>query len=217
MSDTSIDDVTGDAAGGPDDADGVGQTSPNKRLAPFIVLGIAVVIGAFFWILVGAKTGKDADSASTPLMDKPAPDVKATTLDGASFDLARRKGSWVVLNFFNSTCVPCEQEHPELVKFDTEQRASGTDGAELYTIASDNTPADVKAFFAKNGGTWPILVDSDGAINVKFGVSKVPETWIIDPNGFVRYRTISTGLTDDALTRELGHLKSLYNAVIPAS
>ena len=36
-----------------------------------------------------------------------------TTLDDESFDLARRKGSWVVLNFFNSTCVPCVAEHPE--------------------------------------------------------------------------------------------------------
>ena len=38
------------------------------------------------------------------------------------FDLARRKGSWVVLNFFNSTCAPCKAEHPELVEF-TEQQA----------------------------------------------------------------------------------------------
>jgi cytochrome c biogenesis protein CcmG/thiol:disulfide interchange protein DsbE len=188
-----------------------------RPLAPFVVLGITVVIAGLFWILVVAKNGADADSADTPLMNKPAPVVKATALDGTSFDLQRRKGSWVVLNFFNSTCVPCEQEHAELVKFDNEQKALGADGVELYTVASDNDTADVKAFFAANGGTWPVLVDSNGAIDVAFGVAKVPETWIIDPNGYVRYRTIATGLTDNALTIVVNDLKEVYNSGLPSS
>ena len=53
--------------------------------------------------------------ADSPLIGRPAPEATGTLDDGTSFDLSRRKGSWVVLNFFDPTCVPCIQEHPELV------------------------------------------------------------------------------------------------------
>lgn len=179
-------------------------TSP-RRVAPFIVLGVTAVIAGLFYILIGAKTN-EAETADSPLLGRPAPVVKTTTLDGKPFDLQRRKGSWVVLNFFNSTCVPCVQEHPELMKFATEQ-AQLSDGAELYTVVWDDNRGAVQKFFADNGGTWPILTDDDARIEVAFGVAKVPETWIIDPNGFVVSRHLG-GTTDDQLTRLVGQAKA---------
>jgi cytochrome c biogenesis protein CcmG/thiol:disulfide interchange protein DsbE len=177
-----------------------------RRVAPIIVVIVAVVIAGLFWILVSAKRGDQADTADSPLLGKPAPAVKATTLDGKPFDLQRRKGSWVVLNFFNSTCVPCVKEHPELVKF-AEQQAQLPDGAELYTVVNYDDDSNVANFFKDNGGTWPVLTDPDANISVAFGVSKVPETWIIDPAGFVVSRSIS-GLTDDGLTQLLAKAKA---------
>ncbi len=179
-------------------------TSP-RRVAPFIVLGVTAVIAGLFYILIGAKTN-EAETADSPLLGRPAPVVKTTTFDGKPFDLQRRKGSWVVLNFFNSTCVPCVQEHPELMKFATEQ-AQLSDGAELYTVVWDDNRGAVQKFFADNGGTWPILTDDDARIEVAFGVAKVPETWIIDPNGFVVSRHLG-GTTDDQLTRLVGQAKA---------
>ncbi len=191
--------------------DGVPET--RTRLAPIVVLVVAVVMAGLFWILIGAKSGDEADTAYTPLLDKPAPSVVTTTLDGKPFDLQRRKGSWVVLNFFNSTCVPCIREHPELVSFADQQDRLGTAGAELYTVVSTNDREEaVSGFFADNGGTWPILADPDAAIQVAFGVSKVPETWIIDPDGRVVFRTISE-VSDDSLTRQLAELRAVYNQV----
>jgi hypothetical protein len=52
----------------------------------------------------------------------------------------------------------------------------------LYTVINDDNDDSVRAFFSKNGGEWQKLRDVDGAISVAFGVAKVPETWIIDPN-----------------------------------
>ena len=189
-------------------ADATGQAptgSSPRRVAPFIVLGVTAVIAGLFYILIGAKTN-EAETADSPLLGRPAPVVKTTTLDGKPFDLQRRKGSWVVLNFFNSTCVPCVQEHPELMKFATEQ-AQLSDGAELYTVVWDDNRGAVQKFFADNGGTWPILTDDDARIEVAFGVAKVPETWIIDPNGFVVSRHLG-GTTDDQLTRLVGQAKA---------
>jgi cytochrome c biogenesis protein CcmG, thiol:disulfide interchange protein DsbE len=177
-----------------------------RPVAPIIVLVVAVIVAGLFWILVSAKSGDPADTADSPLLGNPAPAVNATTLDGKPFDLQRRKGSWVVLNFFNSTCVPCVKEHPELVKFADEQ-AKLADGAELYTVINYDDESAVKAFFAKNGGSWPVLSDPDANISVAFGISKVPETWIIDPAGYVVQRAI-VGLTDDDLTRLLEQAKA---------
>ena len=161
-----------------------------RRIAPIIVLVVAAVLGGLFWVLASSKS--DADTlgvVDSHLLGRTAPSVRSTTLDGEPFDLSRRKGSWVVLNFFNPTCIPCIAEHPELVAFADQQAALGADGAELYTIMQlPYRINDVVAFFDERGGTWPVVLDDDGAINVSFGVAQVPETFIIDPDGIVRLR-----------------------------
>jgi len=151
-------------------------------------VGAALVFVALaVWVL--ASAGRDDATARSPLLGQPAPAVVTTTTDSASFDLARRKGSWVVLNFFNSTCVPCIAEHPALVSF-VGREALRADGAEFYSVINDDSDTAVEDFFARRGGDWPRLRDDDGAIAVAFGVAKVPETWVIDPNGFVRLRIL---------------------------
>jgi cytochrome c biogenesis protein CcmG/thiol:disulfide interchange protein DsbE len=179
-----------------------------RPVAPFVAAAVGVVLAAFFVVLVMAEPG-DSIVAKSPLLGKPAPEVKSTVIDGGDFDLSRRKGSWVALNFFNSTCVPCIQEHPLLVDFAEEQKTSD-DPVEVYSIINDDSDSAVKAFFASNGGDWPKVRDDDGAISVAFGVAKVPETWIIDPDGFVRLRILGA-LTEGFLTEQLDSLKRQYS------
>lgn len=173
----------------------------------YIAAAAGVLLLAFLVVLAMAKPG-DSESASSPLLGQAAPVVKSTTIGGGDFDLARRKGSWVVLNFFNSTCVPCRQEHPFLVDFAKEQESSDN-AVELYTVVNDDADGPVQAFFDTNGGDWPAIRDDDGAISVAFGVAKVPESWVIDPNGFVRLR-IMGALTKGFLTSRLDELKSQF-------
>ena len=113
------------------------------------------MLAALFIVLAKSKAEKP-DVTSSFLLGKPAPAVVSTTLDGKAFDLSRRKGSWVVLNFFQSTCLPCKAEHPELVAF-AAQQAGIADGAELYTIIKDDSDAAVSKWFAEQGGSWPIV------------------------------------------------------------
>jgi cytochrome c biogenesis protein CcmG/thiol:disulfide interchange protein DsbE len=160
-----------------------------RKTAPFVALAIAVVLAALFVVLAGAKND-DRETARTPLMNEPAPDSIGALADGTTFDLARRKGSWVVLNFFDPTCVPCVNEHPELVQFDESQAALGDDGAELYTVVYAGENDEVLDFFDDNGGGWPVVFDDDGSISAAFGVNQVPETWIIDPDGVIQWRGI---------------------------
>jgi cytochrome c biogenesis protein CcmG/thiol:disulfide interchange protein DsbE len=176
-------------------------------MAPFISLAVAAVVAALFVVLASGKAAKP-DVTSSFLLGKPAPAVVSTTLDGKPFDLGRRKGSWVVLNFFQSTCLPCKAEHPELVAF-AAQQAGIADGAELYTVVKDDADSAVSNWFADHGGNWPIVKDDDGSIATAFGVAQVPETWIIDPSGVVVVRHPTT-ITADSLSTELQRLRQAY-------
>jgi cytochrome c biogenesis protein CcmG/thiol:disulfide interchange protein DsbE len=178
-----------------------------RRVAPFVSLGAAAALAALFVVLAGGKAEKP-DVTSSFLLGKPAPAVISATLDGKPFDLTRRKGSWVVLNFFQSSCLPCKAEHPELVAF-AAQQASIADGAELYTVMKDDSDEAVRKWFAEQGGSWPIIKDDDGSISTAFGVAQVPETWIIDPSGTVVSRYART-ITADALSSDLQRLRQAF-------
>lgn len=104
-----------------------------RRIAPLIVGVVAIVMVGLIVVLAGADPDR-SESADSPLIGRPAPEATGTLDDGTSFDLARRKGSWVVLNFFDPECVPCIQEHPELVQFSEDQASLGVEGAELYSV-----------------------------------------------------------------------------------
>ncbi|MEY2401395.1 MAG: cytochrome c biosis protein CcmG, thiol:disulfide interchange protein DsbE [Ilumatobacteraceae bacterium] len=184
-----------------------GSGRSGRRMAPFISLGVAVVVAALFVVLASGKADKP-DVTSSFLLGKPAPAVVSSTLDGKPFDLGRRKGSWVVLNFFQSTCLPCKAEHPELVTF-AAQQAGISDGAELYTVIKDDADEAVSKWFGEHGGDWPVVKDDDGSIATAFGVAQVPETWIIDPSGVVVIRHATT-VTADSLATELQQLRQAY-------
>jgi cytochrome c biogenesis protein CcmG/thiol:disulfide interchange protein DsbE len=180
--------VSGHDRAGPEAAPG---RPARSRLAPFVALGVAIVMIALIVLLIGADPDQN-NSADSALLGRPAPEATGTLGSGEHFDLSRRKGSWVVLNFFRSDCVPCIQEHPELIEFVDQQRQLGSDGAEFYSVVTGDTVERVERFFAERGGDWPVIYSEADEFSVAFGVAAVPETWIIDPAGIVQERFIST-------------------------
>jgi cytochrome c biogenesis protein CcmG/thiol:disulfide interchange protein DsbE len=181
------------------------NTGRSRRVAPWIAGGVAIVVFALFVVLLTADKGRQ-ESAASPLIGNVAPDSEGVLADGSPFELSRRKGSWVVLNFFTHNCVPCVREHPELIEFTKQQGALGNAGAELYTIVRDSTRDQVDDFFAERGGGWPIVYDPDYEFSNQFGVTLVPETWIIDPSGVVRARII-TEVTAEGLGALIDQLR----------
>ena len=173
---------------------------PRRRTAPYLAAAVAVVLVALVVILARGRDGA-AERTVSPLLDRPAPAIVGTTMDGKPFDLSTRKGSWVLVNFFQTTCTPCKQEHPELLAF--VQRGGR---AELVTVVWSDTPAKVRAFFAENGGTWPVVNDPQNRISVAYGVTAVPETFVIDPQGVVRQHITgrTTAAQLDGVLTELG-------------
>jgi cytochrome c biogenesis protein CcmG/thiol:disulfide interchange protein DsbE len=179
--------------------------APARRSVAIIALAVAAVCAVFFVVLVFAKSS--TDTAKTELLGQPAPPIEETTVDGKSFDLATRRGSWVVLNFFATWCTPCRGEHPELLRFAQTHEESGV---ELVSIADATDTKDViDKFVGQNGGAgdWPIVTDPSSQVRISYGVAKTPETWIIDPDGVVRARVVTTvtaSKLDDLLQRVSG-------------
>lgn len=200
--------VVDDTAPAGEQADAGGPSGRRRRVAPLLVGVIALVMVGLFVVLAGADPSRK-ESADSPLIGRPAPEATGTLDDGTSFDLSRRKGSWVVLNFFDPTCIPCIQEHPELIQFADDQATLGADGAELYSVITRGDKAEIDEFFADNGGDWPAIYSEADEFPVAFGVSQVPETWIIDPSGVVQLRLISK-VTADQLNTILQQFREQY-------
>lgn len=197
----SIADATESAPDDPAPAD-----RPGGRLAPFVALGIAVALIGLVVLFVGADPDAPRTDGRSPLLGRPAPEAVGELDDGTPFDLSRRKGSWVVLNFFQSSCIPCIAEHPELVEFVDQQRGLGNDGAEFYSVVTGDTRENVEEFFEREGGDWPVIYSDGDQITVAFGVAQVPETWIIDPQGVVQLR-IQGEVTSGGLSVTLQQLR----------
>jgi len=153
-----------------------------RRLGPLIALPVLVVVAGLVWI--AATAGKpDAYDARSPLLGKPAPGVAGATVQGGRFDLGAVRGRWVVVNYFATWCRECRVEHPELERFFQTHKAAGD--ATVVSVVFNDTPKAVREFLADNGGSWPMVIDPAGQIAVNFGVGKVPESYLVSPNGYV--------------------------------
>ncbi len=160
-----------------------------KHTIRWAALGVAV----FFVVLVGflAVSKKQTETADSPLLGRVAPSLVGTTLDGKPFDLTDHRGKYVVVNFFASWCQPCRVEAPELRRWALKHQASGD--AMLVNVLFQDTPEAAKKFFATYGGvSWPVLVTDTDTIGLDWGVAKVPETYVVNPQGVVVTKTIST-------------------------
>ncbi len=189
----------------PDDMPTIATRRP---LAPYLALGLALLIAGFVILLARAPKGDAPESAATPLLNAAAPNLTGKTMNGDTFDLASRRGSWVVLNFFSSTCTPCREEHPALVEFYDAQAAKPPESrVELVTSVFAQDEAPVRKFFAEQGGDWPVVFDPNNAAALAYSIAKVPETWIIDPFGVVRKHVITT-LTAERLELLISQLRA---------
>lgn len=169
--------------------------SRRRSTTRLAALGVAVVVIALIGVLAISKT--QTESAKSPLLGKVAPSLSGTTIDGEPFDLTAQRGRWVVVNFFASWCQPCRDEAPELRKWSERHAAAGD--AELVNVLFQDTEDRARDFFAEYGGaSWPVLAADTDTIGLDWGVAKVPETFVVNPDGVVVAKTIST-VTESSL------------------
>ncbi|HSP02510.1 MAG TPA: TlpA disulfide reductase family protein [Acidimicrobiales bacterium] len=164
-----------------------------RRIGPWIAGAVLVVLAAFIGVLA---TGGDDDGVRSTLIGRPAPGISGETIDDATYDLADHRGEFVVVNYFATWCVPCIREHPELVEFEERHRETGD--ASVVSVVFDSRPQQVREFFAEYGGEWPVVLDPDGRTALEYGVTGVPESYLVAPDGTVLLK-IEGGVTAEAL------------------
>jgi cytochrome c biogenesis protein CcmG, thiol:disulfide interchange protein DsbE len=172
-----------------------------KRPALWIAVGIGIVAAAFVGVLATRHQAGDVQ-ADSPLLGQQAPEVAGPSLDGSNVSLAQFRGRYVVVNFFASWCVPCQQEQPELTRFAQQHSAAGD--AQIVSVVYQDSADAVRQMFAKSGSGWPVIDDSKAKVD--FGVRGVPESFLVDPQGIVLAR-ITGGVTEAGLDRLLTQAK----------
>ena len=177
----------------------------NMRLVKFgVPLLVFVALAAF--LAVGLT--RDPREVPSPFIDKPAPAFSLTRLHepASSFSPEQMKGKVWLLNVWASWCVSCRVEHPLLVEMARRNEVPivGLDykderDAGLQWLSKMGNPYLVSAF------------DVDGQVGIDYGVYGVPETFVIDKQGVIRYKQIGP-ITPEALEQKILPLIRKLNA-----
>jgi len=154
-----------------------------KTLKFLIPLGIFFVLVLF----LGAGLKLDPKEVPSPLIGKPAPAFALARLDDPTQTIRRDDllGQVWMLNVWASWCVACREEHPLLVEFAKAKTLP------VYGLNYKDQPAAGQKWLADFGNPYTAsLSDRDGRVGIDFGVYGVPETFIIDRQGVVRFKQI---------------------------
>ena len=173
-------------------------------LALFMVLAVFLALGL----------NRNPSEVPSPLVGKPAPMFTLPRLDAdpqapagtqnASFSPKDMAGKVWLLNVWASWCVSCRQEHPVLVDF------AKLNIAPLIGLDYKDQRADAKGWLAKFGDPYTLsVVDADGRVGIDYGVYGVPETYVIDKAGLIRFKQIGPVTNEILQTKILPLVKEL--------
>jgi cytochrome c biogenesis protein CcmG, thiol:disulfide interchange protein DsbE len=139
-----------------------------------LLVGVVAVAAVFGLALIDRNAGQPTSG--------PAPDFTLTTLDGQDVRLSDLRGQVVVINFWASWCVPCRDEAPALQAVWERYRDRGV---VLLGVAWTDTERNARAFIDEFSQNYPNGLDLGTRIGELYGITGVPETFIVDQQGQV--------------------------------
>jgi cytochrome c biogenesis protein CcmG/thiol:disulfide interchange protein DsbE len=180
------------------------MTPLQRRVVLLAPLGAAVIGGAAFWTLLERMRQGTYDPHGVPsmLIGKPLPRFTLPGLApsaGFSSTDVTAVGRPTLINFFASWCIPCVAEAPVLM-------ALKEQGVLIWGIAYKDKPDAAADFLRQNGDPYRrVASDEPGDTAIDFGLYGVPETYVIDAAGAVRWRWAG-GLSEDIVRHALAPL-----------
>ncbi|WP_270937590.1 DsbE family thiol:disulfide interchange protein [Falsiroseomonas oryzae] len=179
------------------------MTPATRRILLFAPFAVAAAGGvAFYGMLQGMRTGEyNPRGVPSALIGRSPPDFTLPPLEGVetpaltSADLQNLPGP-VIVNFWASWCVPCIIEHPQLMRLHRE-------GVPVFGIAYKDRPEDSLRFLRERGNPYRRLSrDEPGRVAIDWGVYGVPETYLLDRQGIIRWR-FAGPITQDVLDQDI--------------
>jgi cytochrome c biogenesis protein CcmG/thiol:disulfide interchange protein DsbE len=152
-----------------------------RRRAPLILAGGVVGLGLLIATMAMANPA-NLQLAKSPLIGKPAPPIAGSGINAGPQQLSRFAGRWVLVNFFASWCIPCREEMPQLNLFET-KHASARDATVLAVEYDQGDLGAAPGFLRSYHAAFPAV--NDPAADVDYGITGIPETYLIDPAGTV--------------------------------
>jgi len=168
--------------------------------APFLAVAAGGV--GFYTALHRQRTGQyNPRGVPSALIGQAPPDFVLPALENsgmAGFGAADLRGlpGPVIVNFWASWCVPCIIEHPQLMRL-------SRDGIAVFGIAYKDKPEDSLRFIRQHGNPFRRLAkDEPGRVAIDWGVYGVPETYLLDRQGLIRWR-FAGAITPEVLSEDL--------------
>jgi len=164
--------------------------SPSRRrLLLAAPLGVAAAAGVGFWAMLSGLQDGSFNPRGVPsaLLGRAPrefslPPVEGAAQSGLSSADLRGLERPILVNFWASWCVPCVIEHPQLM-------ALRAEGVPIFGISYKDRPADALQFLSRRGDPFARLAaDPPGRVAIDWGVYGVPESYILDRQGIIRWR-----------------------------
>ena len=150
-------------------------------------------------LLLSLTACKKADSPQKSVVaaeNNPAPEVVVTSLaSGSTLKLSDLKGKVVLLNFWATWCPPCREEIPSMMNLN--KTMAGKPFQMVAVSIDEGGKPDIESFFKESGFMLPTYLDASGASVKSYGITGVPESFIIDKQGVIVKKIIG-GVTWDS-------------------
>jgi cytochrome c biogenesis protein CcmG/thiol:disulfide interchange protein DsbE len=159
-------------------------------------LGAAAVLVGLV-VVLALNVGADPTLDPPRFAGEPAPAFALPTLDGGEVSSAalRADGRAVLVNFWNSWCIPCRQEHPALVAF-WERHRHDPDLA-MVGIVREDVESEIREYVDREGVGWTVALDPGATAALDYGTTGQPETFMIAADGTVVAEQIGPASLDD--------------------
>ena len=168
-----------------------------RKLVFALPLLAFTAIAGWFWL--GLAPDRDPSAIPSVMIGKPVPafDLPPLVAGSPGLKTSELKGRVTLINFFASWCVPCRAEHPLLFTLAQDRRI------EIDGIAYKNKMSDTQAYLAELGNPYArVAVDESGRAAIDFGLTGVPETFLIDRDGVIRFHEAGP-LSEDVIEQQL--------------
>lgn len=154
-----------------------------KRPARFVALAVAVVV-VVLGVVLALNVGNDPQTSSqhSNMLGKQAPAFDLPTLTGAKVSRDALQGKTVIVNFWNTWCIPCQQELSQLKQFYS-QHANDPDVVLVGIVRDDPDTKMVREYVQGEGMGWTIALDPGDKAALDFATRGQPETYAISPQG----------------------------------